>query len=54
VKKPGKYAVTLSLTDSYGFTGSTTVTVKVKAQHHHKHHGHHHGHHRGHHQGHRH
>ena len=38
VKKPGKYTVTLAVTDSYGFTGSTTVKVKVKAAHHHKHH----------------
>ncbi len=48
VKKPGKYVVTLKVTDSYGFTGTATVKVKVKAA---KHHGghHHHHHHRSHH-----
>ncbi len=50
-RSAGKYRVTLSVTDSYGFTGSTTVTVKVKAGRHRKHHRKHHGHHHRHHQG---
>jgi hypothetical protein len=38
LKKPGKYRVTLTITDSYGFTGTTTIKVKAKKPRHHTHH----------------
>jgi hypothetical protein len=32
------HSVTLTITDNYGFTGTTSIKVKVKAPKHHPHH----------------